>query len=630
MVASFLTSPGVSISEIDATFRIPNLAINGAGTVGIFKWGEAEVVKLITNDTELIETFGKPDAYSNVSVVSCSNFLSYGNKLNVVRALDTATAKNSTANGAGLLIKNQAVYDASYAAGQGSVGNWAGKHAGDLGNSLKVSICSSATAFNSRALTGTVSTSGTTVTGVGTQFSTQLTVGDYLVDNLGNKRLIASIGSNTAAVLKSAFTSNLSGATCTAVWEFSSLFQSAPGTSDFALARSMSGDECHIVVSDEGGLWTGVQGQPLEIFPFLSLCGNAKNNDGTTNYYAEVVNRQSDYVRWMDHDSAGINWGATANSTTFTAVAIPKVDKLAGGVDGNSTVSDANKQTAWGKFIPPEVDVTVLFTGVASAAVCNYVITSVCEVRKNCVVCVSPNLSDVVNNAGSEVTSAISFRNSLTSSSYAVMGDNWKLAVDRWNDAYVWIPCSSDIAGCIVRTATNRQPWFSPAGESRGQINNMYKLAYNASSTAARDALYNAGINPIVSFAGKGVQLFGDKTLLSKPSAFDRINVRMLFIVVEKLISEAARSSLFELNDDFTRANFRHLVEPFLSDIKGQRGLYDFKVVCDSTNNTSDVIERNEFRGDIYLKPARSINFIRLNFIAVGTGVEFTSVVGQF
>lgn len=629
MVASFLSSPGVSISEIDLTNRIPNLAIDGAGTVGIFQWGEAEVAKLITSDNDLIATFGKPDVYSNISVLSCSNFLSYGNKLYVVRAINTA-ARNATANGAGLLIKNNASYEASYSAGQGSVGNWAGKHAGALGNSLKVSICSTATAYNQRVLTGTVSTTGTTVTGVGTSFTTQLTVGDYLVDPSGNKRLIASIASGTSAVLKSAFTVNLSGATCKGEWEFKTLLSSAPSTSDFASARSMVSDECHVVVSDEGGLWTGVQGQPLEIFPFLSLCGNAKNNDGTTNYYAEVVNRQSNYVRWMDHAPAGTNWGATANSTTFTSVAIPVVDKLSGGVDGNVSVSDADKQTAWSKFIPTEVDVTVLFAGVTSTTVANYIIGSVAEVRKDCLVCLAPELADVVNNAGAEVTDSVAFRNTLTSSSYASMVDNWKYMIDRWNDAFVWIPCSSDLAGCIIKTSAERQPWFSPAGETRGQIKNMTKLAYNASATADRDTLYNAGINPVTSFPGKGTILFGDKTLLSKPSAFDRINVRMLFIVLKKLIGSAARSILFELNDDFTRAQFRHLVEPFLKDVKGQRGLYDFRVVCDSTNNTQSVIDRNEFVGDIYLKPSRSINFIRLNFVAVGSGVNFDEVVGQF
>jgi phage tail sheath protein FI len=629
MGSSFQLRPGVQVSEIDLTNRIPTISVSAAGYVGAFKWGPVLEVVTIDSEKTLVKKFGKPDNDSGVSFLNAANFLSYSNKLRLVRVVDAANAKNSTANGAGLLIRNEEHYTNSYAAGQGAVGNWAGKYAGTLGNSLKVSICSTATAFNSRALAGTVSTTGTAVTGIGTAFNTALTVGDYLIDASGNRRLVSAIGGATTATLKSAFAVDLAGATCTALWEFSEQFSAAPGTSDYAAARSMVSDECHVVVSDEGGLWTGVQGQILEKYPFLSLCGSAKNDDGTSNFYSEVLNRLSEYVWWMDHDSAGTNWGSTTNGTTLTAVNIPVVSKLTGGVESNSTVDDADKIEGYELFLDDSVDVSILIGGVASATVAIALIDDIAEVRKDLVVCLSPEQADVVNNAGAEVTDAKSFRNSVSSSSYSIIDSNWFYCLDRYNDTYRWVPCNPCVAGCIVQTDMNRQPWFSPAGIERGGIKNCIKLAYQATKAEQED-LYQADINPVVVLPGQGTILFGDKTMLGKPSAFDRINVRRLFIILEKAIARAAHNMLFELNDDFTRSQFRHMVEPYLRDVKSQRGLYDFYVVCDNTNNTSDVIDRNEFVGDIYLKPSRSINFIRLNFVAVGSGVSFSEVVGQF
>jgi phage tail sheath protein FI len=252
-----------------------------------------------------------------------------------------------------------------------------------------------------------------------------------------------------------------------------------------------------------------------------------------------------------------------------------------------------------------------------------------CDTRKDCLVFLSPEKSDVVNNPGGEVTDTVAYRQTLTTSSYAVMDSNWKYQYDKYNDVYRWIPCNGDVAGLCARTDLERDPWFSPGGLNRGVLKNVIKLAYNPSKTN-RDDLYVKGINPIVSFQGEGTVLFGDKTLLVKPSAFDRINVRRLFIVLEKAISRAARFSLFEFNDQFTRAQFVSLVEPFLRDVQGRRGITDFRVVCDETNNTGEVIDRNEFVGDIYIKPARSINYIQLNFVAVRTGVAFEEIVGQF
>jgi len=259
----------------------------------------------------------------------------------------------------------------------------------------------------------------------------------------------------------------------------------------------------------------------------------------------------------------------------------------------------------------------------------NYLIDNLAETRKDCIVLISPDKDKVINNNGNEATSLRNWRGAIHSSSYAVMDSGYKYMYDRYNDVYRWIPMNGDIAGLCVPTDNTNDAWWSPAGFNRGQIKNVVKLAYNPKQ-ADRDLLYSNNINPVVTFPGQGTVLYGDKTLTSKPSSFDRINVRRLFIVLEKAISVAAKSSLFEFNDAFTRAQFKNLVNPYLRNIKGRRGITDFLVVCDETNNTGEVIDRNEFVGDIYIKPARSINFIQLNFVAVRSGVQFSEVVGQF
>ena len=325
--------------------------------------------------------------------------------------------------------------------------------------------------------------------------------------------------------------------------------------------------------------------------------------------------------------ATGTSWGVTANNTAFANLTANVTVSLSGGVDG--TISTANVISGYDFFDPAEsVDIALVVSGPADATVAVDLI-SMAESRKDCVVFLSPLKTNVVDNAGSETTSITTYRNTLTSTSYAVLDSNWKYQYDKYNDVYRWVPLNGDVAGLCARTDLERDPWFSPGGLNRGIIKNSIKLAWNPTKTN-RDDLYIKGINPIVTFQGEGTVLFGDKTLLSKPSAFDRINVRRLFIVLEKAIARAARFSMFEFNDQFTRAQFVALVEPFLRDVQGRRGITDFRVVCDETNNTGEVIDRNEFIGDIYIKPARSINFIQLNFVAVRTGVSFDEVVGKF
>ena len=314
-----------------------------------------------------------------------------------------------------------------------------------------------------------------------------------------------------------------------------------------------------------------------------------------------------------------------ANSITYGSVV------LTSGADGldETDVTLATIAPGYDLFVDPaDVDISLILQGSASATygvtLANYIIANLCEVRKDCVLFVSPTYTASATASGIET-----FAGTVSASTFAVIDSGYKYQYDKYADVYRWIPLNGDIAGICARTDDVRDPWFSPAGYSRGNVKNVVKLQLNPAK-AERDVLYKSKINPVITQPGQGTVLFGDKTNAPTASAFDRINVRRLFIVLEKAIGVAAKSTLFEFNDDFTRAQFKNLVEPFLRDVQGRRGIYDFRVVCDETNNTSNVIDSNQFVGDIYIKPARSINFIQLNFVAVRSGVEFSEVVGQF
>ena len=410
----------------------------------------------------------------------------------------------------------------------------------------------------------------------------------------------------------------------------SDLFTSAPGTSDFVSNAGGANDEIHIAVVDANGLFTGTKNTVLETFPFVSKASDAINlNTGSSNYYKQVIFNQSKYIYAVDpsdYSNTSSTWGTTASNKTFASITPKSITySLSGGTDEVPT--DGQTISGFNHFNNKEtIDISLLLTGNNSVAVQQSVI-DIAKSRADAVAFVSPPYTSVVNNSGSESSSVVSWANSLTPSSYVVADSGWKYQYDVYNNTYRWIPLNGDIAGLCVYTDSIRDPWYSPAGYNRGQIKNAVKLAWNPSKTY-RDALYAAGINPVVSFPGQGIVLFGDKTLQTKPSAFDRINVRRLFIVLEKSIARAAQFSLFEFNDEYTRAQFVAMVTPFLRDIQGRRGITDFKVVCDTTNNTPQVIDSNQFVGDIYIKPARSINYIQLNFVAVGTGVDFNTIVG--
>ena len=617
---------------IDNTDATAPFEIIGTGFETALRKGST--IEIDSNPGETYEVLEVVD--DNTAIVDAAA-TTVGASINVtattyVGALN-ATSEQSTGNGkpgVGILIKNEDDYEVNHSGGLGDFGLYAAKYPGDLGNSLEISLCPSANAFQQDI--ANVSATGTALTGSGTLFLSTLEPGSIVIHPVSGEEVkVSSVTDDTNAVLEQAFATDFSTSTVTVKWEFADAIGQAPGTSDYAASRGGSDDELHIVVVDRGGEFTGIQGNVLERFRFLSKAFDAKTNVGDNNYYAEVINRDSKYIYFGDHLPSGLNWGSTVSGTTFTTVDRPNTVKLSGGRNANTGLEiDAARIKGYDLFADPdEVDVALVMAGEASTAVCIHIINNICEVRKDCIAVISPERADVVNNAGDEIDDAIEFRNTLPSSSYAVMDSSWKYQFDKYNVVFRWVPLNGDIAGLMVRTDTNQDPWFSPAGYNRGNIKNVIRLSHNI-TRAQRDDLYQASINPVISSQGRGTVLFGDKTLLAKPSAFDRINVRRLFIVLEKAIAAASEFALFEFNDEFTRAQFRNLVEPFLRDVQGRRGIIDFRVVADSTNNTPEVIDRNEFIGDIYIKPARSINYIQLNFIAVRTGVEFSEIVGKF
>jgi hypothetical protein len=412
-----------------------------------------------------------------------------------------------------------------------------------------------------------------------------------------------------------------------ATWAYKAQFDYAPSATAYGTAAGASVDEMHIIVIDEDGQFTGTAGTVLEKFAGVSKASDAKDSVGQSNYYKTAINQRSQYIWWCDKPAAvGNNWGSLAQGATFTSDHTEAESTVSLTLGDNGTTVAGDLQSAFLLFANDElVDVNLIFVGDASATVGDYVIDNVAEIRKDCMVFVSPAAASVVNNTGGEAAAIVAEVSSYTRSSYAVMDSGYKYMYNRYYDQYVWVPCNGDVAGVCASTDNIADPWFSPAGFNRGAIKNAVKLSYSPNKSD-RDTLYKAGVNPIVGFPGSGIVLFGDKTLLEKPSAFDRINVRRLFIVLEKAISRAAKFQLFEFNDAFTRAQFTNLVEPFLRDVQGRRGIYDFRVICDETNNTTQVVDGNQFVADIFIQPAKSINFIQLNFIATRTGIAFEEV----
>ena len=688
---AFQVSPGVNVSEVDLTTVVPAVSTSVGAVAGVFKWGPVGKRTLISSETELAAQFGKPTNHNPETFFTAANFLAYGNALQVVRSANTTNFANgvisavantgSVTNAQVYTVKNDDSYDSITFDDTDVV--YVARYPGDIGNSLKISVCDSANAYtksidiqaaDANLASGTISavvgsnsiviSVANSATGTLAEANTrmvsvlaELQVNDII--EVGNTSigkqymritsLPASIGASSeyanathrffTANVENVFqlSTNYSSNTVVRYWEYFNTVDTAPGISDYQASQGNTSaiDELHVVVADEDGKFTGVPGTILEVFKGLSRATDAKTTDGASNFYKTVINENSQYVWWANHRSTApantaLNIASVNTSPLYVSM------QLGQDGDGEGDVSVGTILSGYDLFASAEdVDVSLVMTGKSRGGtngeqISNYLVDNIAETRKDCIVLTSPDKSDVVNNSGlDESTDTVTFRNSCRSSSYLVIDSGYKYQYDKYNDVFRWIPLNGDIAGLCVRTDAQRDPWFSPAGFNRGQIKNVVKLAYNPDQ-ADRDLLYKNGINPVATFPGQGTILFGDKTALSKPSAFDRINVRRLFIVLEKAISTAAKFSLFELNDEFTRAQFISLVEPFLRDVQGRRGIYDYRVVCDETNNTSQVIDSNQFVGDIYVKPAKSINFIQLNFVAVRSGVAFDEVVGRF
>jgi len=646
---AFQVSPGVLVQERDLTRIIPAVSTSIGAFAGEFRQGPVDEIVSISSEQQLVDTFGKPDASNFEHFFSAASFLQYSNALRVVRATNSGL-ENATSSGSGILIKNTQDYEDNYADGSGVVGTFAARTGGAWGNNLLVATCPTATAFEQTLSTGNqVASAGavgdTTVTvddidlasnviNVGDiiEFSTTADAVDF---DDGDQYRVTAVNTSTnvmtivqhprgAGGLKRVVADN---SRIKRRWRYYDQVDGAPGTSAYVSDRSGSGDEIHVVVVDEDGGVSGVPGTVLETFSKLSKAADAKTPQGDVNYYPTVIQNKSSYIFWMDHNTSGSNWGNNASGTTYTAVDTPSSESLSGGANG-SAITDALLKTAYEKFRDADtVDVGLMIAGPSGSSTHVDNLITIAEDRKDTVVFASPQRADVVGitNSETQATNVIDFIDNIRSSSYVVFDSGYKYTYDRYNDVYRYVPLNGDIAGLAARTDLTADSWYSPAGLNRGIIRGAVKLAFNPTK-AQRDRLYPKRINPVATFPGTGTVLFGDKTGLSSPSAFDRINVRRLFITLEKAISTASKFQLFEFNDEFTRANFRNIVEPFLREVQGRRGITDFLVVCDETNNTGEVIDRNEFVAEIFIKPARSINFITLSFVATRTGVSFEEV----
>ena len=668
----FQVSPGVEVKEVDLTNIVPAVSTTIGAVCGPFEKGPVSEITSISSEKQLVEVFGNPNANNFEYFFTAANFLQYSNSLRVVRT--ESALKNASSGGSGILIRNTLHYQESFADGQGTHGTWSARTAGIHANGIKIDICDKnnfSEMSNKQVNDASASAAEATITmdafdaadfavgeviefysdAGGTVFATgheaqkyEITAVDTSAETITIRQLDDPAGSGLIADLAD-------DSYVKRYWRFSDLFDTAPGTSEFASARGVGDDEIHIVVYDSSGRQTGfdndVAGERLnsvlETFAFVSKHPEATTPQGNSNYYPDVIYRDSKFVYWGDHPTAAIDasgdWGQPLSSDLSVqgskffnklSTGVENVDRstLANGTD-DYAVTDGEQLTSYARFDDGEaVDVNLIMAAKATSTLATNLVTIV-EKRKDALVFISPERSDVVGVADSntQTTNVKNFFDLLPSTSFAVFDSGYKYQYDRFNDVYRYVPLNGDIAGVTAFTESVADAFFSPAGFTRGQIRGAVKLAYEPNKDQ-RDTLYKARINPVNSFPGQGTVLFGDKTALAKPSAFDRINVRRLFIILEKAIATAAKFQLFEFNDEFTRAQFKNLVEPFLREIQGRRGITDFKVVADESNNTGEVIDRNEFVADIFVKPTRSINFITLNFVAVRTGVAFTEIGG--
>ena len=672
----FQVSPGIVVTERDLTTVVPNVATSIGAIGGSFQWGPVLERQTVTTENDLVRIFGEPkDTAGTAMVVEsfhvAANYLAYTNNLIVVRNVG-ASALNSVVGdgdaGTPTVVQNIVDYDSDIASFTDQL--FLGKYPGAKGNSLKVHAIDSygwdktdytgsmlalqkkfKASFDRRPSTSTDVARSNGWDGITTDylvFAASAEVheeGDILTQGTTTGVVVAVTGvtydaTSTWVAYKPTLGTFITTGNIVSNNSTPKTVVATKVVKDEPVTRN--NDEMHILVVDEDGLFTNEPGEVIERHAYVSKAKDAKKIDGGSNYVSNVLRTQSSHI-WLgapgqltaNSAGAGAEAGALKQGSKYksfdsaTAMQTMPGGSLTGGVDDND-LSIGELTAAYALYLEPEVvDVTLVMGGAGNTTVSRYIIDNITSVRKDCIALVSPNRASVVNPASnSAAVAALEVDNTaLGSSSYAVMDGAWKYQYDRYNDVFTYVPMNGDIAGLCARTDFTNDAWWSPAGYNRGTIKNIVKLSWEANK-ANRDVLYQIGVNPLITPRGAGVLLFGDKTMQVLPSAFDRINVRRLFIVLEKAIAIAAKALLFEFNDEFTRAQFVNIVSPFLRDVQGRRGITDFKVVCDSSNNTGQVIDTNNFVGDIYIKPARSINFIQLNFIAARTDVSFSEIGG--
>lgn len=689
----FQVSPGVNVSEIDLTTTTPAVSVSTGAIVGRFSKGPVNQLTTITSETELVNIFGTPNETNYRSFFSAANFLAYSGDLRVCRVVgaaaknavngvsETTTPVFATLSPIAQPSTADSIADGSqtsYTLSRDTFGETPTASLDSDGSDLTIdTVNGSVITFSSApggAFTVTIParrrfelssypTSAAASTSITSDDNRNFVEGvdfDIVTDgsNVSSIQFRSEVdapadGTETVTLNVTIFdapvtSSSFDGAQfldaepagldadvqiiakhagqhangiMVHMADSSASFSSVE-FSPFAVNFNSAPDagEVHVVVS--------VNGEAVEVYESLSKSSTGRLPDGSNIYYMDYVNEYSPRIYIANHPS-NMDWGTGASTSI-----LPQVYSvtLGGGVDGDSG-SDIDSAFSLGMDLlsdPETVDFSIWVTGEAAdvsetAAVQNYAI-GIAESRKDVVVVVSPPAAACLSTTPE--SDIVDHFVGVTNSNYAFADSNCKYQYDKYNDKYRWIPMNGDIAGLMARTDDERDPWFSPAGFNRGIIKNVVKVAWNQTKSN-RDTLYKKSLNPVVTFPGQGTVLFGDKTFTSKPSAFDRVNVRRLFITLEKTISNAAQFTLFEMNDEFTRSQFVSLVEPFLREVKGRRGIFDFLVVCDTTNNTPQVVDSNQFVGDIFIKPSRSINFIQLNFVATRTGTNFEEIVGS-
>ena len=666
-MASTLLSPGVEIQERDLTVgSIETVEVNVGGIAGAFSKGPVLKPVRITSESQLIEQFGEPTDSNAYEWWTAASFLQYGGVLDVVRVSTTGQLTASDDNATSpytLSIPTVEVYESTYASATANTFKWAARSPGVSSNAIKVAIIDKG-ADVTLSLDGALSTST-----IGTQVQTASGSPNgaksgfiYEWDSVNNKvSLITSDTWIATDVIENGVTDL--NVTAKAEWydgqtAFGNVSWASisprPGTSPYVAERGGANDEMHIVVYDSTGVITGKPNTLLEKFTYVSKANDAKTSSGAVNYYPTVILNKSQYVYWGSHENdaydvsgnaaiaSGANFGGTDNkgnpsTTTFDLFSSDSANRSYTFVKGAETLGATSGEiiTGLNEFVDPEtldIDYILMGPGDASSKTNTQAIAAkvlqVASSRKDAVGFISPYYGDVVGvtSSATQTQNVVDFYSNMQATSFGVFDSGWKYIYDRFADKYRYVPLNGDVAGLCASVTANGTPWFSPAGLNRGAIRGAVKLAFSPTKSE-RDTLYQRRINPVTSLPGQGIVLFGDKTALASPSAFDRINVRRLFNVIEKTIGNAAKGVLFELNDEFTRSNFKNVVEPFLRGIQAERGITDFLVVCDSSNNTGAIIDANEFKADFYIKPARSINFITLTFIATRTGVSFEEVI---